>query len=101
MPDSTKKRSNTILPKNRLDARIEFYNALSEGKLDLRSCLKMMRKIAKKTQKEYAEMIGIAPRIIIDLERGVGNPTLKTLEKIGKPFGLTVMLMKKNSSASF
>ncbi len=100
MPNSTKKKPNIVLPKNRLDARIEFYKALSEGTLDLRNCLKMMRKIAKKTQTEYAEMIGIAPRIIIDLERGVGNPTLKTLEKIGKPFGLTVMLVKKSSSSS-
>ncbi|MFP4350930.1 MAG: hypothetical protein ACLFQY_21780 [Desulfococcaceae bacterium] len=40
----------------------------------------------------------MAPGVLIDLERGVGNPTLKTLEKLAAPFGLQVGLVRKQSS---
>ena len=74
------------------DPRFEFYADIEAGKLSLRDTLRAMRKIAGMTQTEYAKFVGVAPRIIIDLERGVGNPTLSTLEKIGRPFRLKVSL---------
>ncbi len=77
-------------PADRIKARVDFYNDLSQGALTLADTVRRMRAIAGKTQAEYAELVGVAPRIIIDLERGVGNPTLKTLEKIGAPFGLRI-----------
>lgn len=72
------------------DPRVKFYDDVEAGRLSLRDTLRAMRKIAKMTQTEYAKFVGVAPRIIIDLERGVGNPTLKTLEKIGHPFRLKI-----------
>lgn len=72
------------------DPRIQFYADVEAGKLSLQETVRRMRKILKMSQPEYAKLIKIAPRIIIDLERGVGNPTLKTLEKIGHPFRLKV-----------
>jgi putative transcriptional regulator len=60
-------------------------------KLTLAETVKSMRAIVGMTQPEYAKFVGIAPRIIIDLERGVGNPTLETLRKIGKPFRLDII----------
>ena len=74
------------------DPRFKFYADIEAGKLSLRDTLRGMRKIAGMTQIEYAKFVGVAPRIIIDLERGVGNPTLKTIEKITKPFRLKVCL---------
>jgi DNA-binding XRE family transcriptional regulator len=57
-------------------------------KMDISDALKTMRKIAGMTQIEYAQKIlKISPRVLIDIERGVGNPTLKTLNKIGRLFG--------------
>lgn len=76
------------------DPRIAFYADIDLGKLSLQDTLRGMRKILKMTQPEYAKLVGVAPRIIIDLERGVGNPTLKTLEKIGRPFRLTITFAK-------
>ena len=76
------------------DPRIKFYADVEAGKLSLRDTLRGMRKITKMTQAEYAKLVGIAPRIIIDLERGVGNPTLETLEKIGRPFRLKINFRK-------
>ncbi len=72
------------------DPRIKFYADVEAGKLSLRDTLRGMRKILKMTQTEYAKFVGVAPRIIIDLERGAGNPTLKTLELIGHPFRLKI-----------
>jgi len=71
-------------------AREKFYEQLTNKKLTLAETVKTMRAIVGMTQPEYAKFVGIAPRIIIDLERGVGNPTLETLRKIGKPFRLDI-----------
>jgi len=74
-----------------IDAREKFYEQLTNKKLTLAETVKAMRAIVGMTQLEYAKFVGIAPRIIIDLERGVGNPTLETLRKIGKPFRLDII----------
>ncbi len=76
------------------DPRVKFYDDVESGKLSLVDTVRAMRKIAKMTQAEYAKFVGVAPRIIIDLERGVGNPTLKSLEKISHPFRLKVKLRR-------
>lgn len=75
---------------NAEDPKIQFYEEVEAGKLSLQDTVRGMRKILKMTQTEYATLVGVAPRIIIDLERGVANPTLKTLEKIGRPFRLKI-----------
>jgi DNA-binding XRE family transcriptional regulator len=74
-----------------IEAREKFYEELANKKLSLAETVKAMRAIVGMTQPEFAKFIGIAPRIIIDLERGVGNPTLETLRKIGKPFRLNIV----------
>jgi DNA-binding XRE family transcriptional regulator len=76
------------------DPRIQFYADVETGKLSLQDSVRGMRKILNMTQPEYAKLVGVAPRIIIDLERGVGNPTLKTLEKIGHPFRLKINFIR-------
>lgn len=85
------------MPKKPLDlaARQKFYEQLEKGELSLAETIKAMRAIVGMTQPEYAEFVEIAPRIIIDLERGVGNPTLSTLKKIGKPFRLNIVFSVK------
>lgn len=74
-----------------IEAREKFYEQLKNQQLTLAETVKAMRSIVGMTQQEYADFVGIAPRIIIDLERGVGNPTLNTLLKIGKPFRLNLI----------
>ena len=88
-----KKKKDTI-HLNKL--RHDFYKDLEEGNLgSLSNTIRKMRKVTGLTQPEYARLVGISPRVLIDLERGVGNPTLKTLEKIASPFGLRIALTKK------
>ena len=76
--------------------KLDFYKKIDEGAIDIRSASKLMRKIVGLNQHEYAEKIlKISPRVLIDFERGVGNPTLKTLQRIASPFGLEVGFVKK------
>lgn len=76
-------------------ARQEILDALERNELDLREALKRLRRAMGLTQKRYAELIEVAPRVLIDFERGVGNPTLESLQAMGRPFGLEVGFVKR------
>lgn len=67
--------------------RIEF-RTISEQGVPLAQGVKTMRKIAGMNQPEFAAMIKVAPRILMEIERGKANTTIDTLNKIGNPFGL-------------
>ena len=52
------------------------------------------------TQTEYAEkVLKIYPRVLMEIEKDRGNPTLATLVKIAKPFGLRVGFVYSVSEA--
>jgi len=69
----------------------ELMDAIENNELSLGEAVRRMRKITRMNQKVYAErIVGIAPRILAEIERDLGNPTLETLDKIGRPFGYTV-----------
>ncbi|MYA66313.1 MAG: helix-turn-helix transcriptional regulator [Gammaproteobacteria bacterium] len=72
-------------------ANRELIEAIENHELSLGEAVRRMRKISGMNQKSYAErIIGISPRILAEIERGEGNPTLETLNKIGRPFGYAV-----------
>ncbi len=57
-----------------------------------------MRRIVGLTQTEYAEkVLKVYPRVLMEIERDRGNPTLETLRKIARPFGLQVGFLAKDS----
>jgi len=86
--------------KRRSELRDVLYARLEAGDLTLVEALRMMRKIAGKTQAEYAKMVHISPRVLIDFERGVGNPTLRSLERMFAPFGLDLGVRRRNPNAN-
>ncbi len=76
----------------------ELYRDLAQGNIGIRHATRRMRKIQGMSQKEYAHKVAdISPRIISEFESGLGNPTLATLEKIAKPFGLEVTFLPPKS----
>jgi DNA-binding XRE family transcriptional regulator len=77
-----------------MELREALDKRVPEIDLSLSELIKNMRQITNKTQIEYAKLIGVAPRIIIDLENGKGNPTLSTLNKMARPFGYEVSFSK-------
>lgn len=70
--------------------RIAFYDALGRGDMNIPEAMKAMRKMTGLTQAEFAEHRGVSRRVIQDIERGTGNPTVDSLNSIAKLFGLQV-----------
>ena len=75
----------------RLAAKISLIEAIENNELSLGEAVRRMRKITGMNQKNYAErIVGVSTRILAEIERNEGNPTLETLNKIGRPFGYTI-----------
>jgi len=75
-----------------------LYTDIGQGLLTIGEATRRMRKIVGMTQTEYAEKIlKIYPRVLMEIERDRGNPTLETLEKLARPFGLKVGFVAKKS----
>ncbi len=74
--------------------RDELYARVDAGDLTLVEAVKRMRKIAGRSQAEYARLVGVSPRVLIEFERGIGNPTVKTLQKLLAPFGLELTVRR-------
>lgn len=73
-----------------------LYADIEAGRLTIGQATRRMRKIVGMTQTEYAEkVLKIYPRVLMEIERDRGNPTLETLQKIGAPFGLLVRFAAK------
>ena len=79
-------------------ARLALREAMQRGEVDLRQALRTARRIMGLSQTRYAELVGVAPRALMDFERGVGNPTLHTLERLGRPFGFRVSYLPEAES---
>ena len=89
-----------LLPEEVQEEKEKLYEEIVQGRLTIGQATLRMRKIVGLTQKDYAEKIlKIYPRVLMDIEKDRGNPTLETLNKIARPFGLRVMFMPpiKNS----
>ncbi len=73
---------------NPTSAKQSLKAAIEANQLTLGQAVRRMRKITGLSQKDYARrIVGISPRILAEIERDEGNPTLETLQKIGRPFG--------------
>lgn len=76
-----------------------LYADIDAGILTIGQATRRMRKIVGMTQTEYAEkVLKIYPRVLMEIERDKGNPTLETLQKLATPFGLVVRFVKKVSA---
>jgi DNA-binding XRE family transcriptional regulator len=75
---------------NRREATLDLYDALERNDLSLQLACRRMRRILGMSQSAYAKLIGISAQSLMDFERCKGNPTLRTLEAIARPFGLRV-----------
>jgi DNA-binding XRE family transcriptional regulator len=73
-----------------------LYADIEAGSLTIGQATRRMRKIVGMTQTEYAEkVLKLYPRVLMEIERDRGNPTLETLQKIGAPFGLVMRFTAK------
>ncbi|TQV70802.1 helix-turn-helix transcriptional regulator [Exilibacterium tricleocarpae] len=83
-------------PEHATELKAELKRSLMAGELSLGEAIRRMRKIVGMNQTDYANKVAnVAPRILMDIERGRGNPTVETLNKIGRPFGYKVGFVPK------
>jgi transcriptional regulator with XRE-family HTH domain len=82
---------------DRAALRRELYERIDRGELGLVEAVRIMRQVAGKTQAQYARLVGISERSLIDFERGVGNPRLSTLKRILAPFRLELTVRRRPS----
>jgi transcriptional regulator with XRE-family HTH domain len=81
-------------PQRMADMKEELYRDLARGDIDIREASRRIRRILGMSQKDYALKVAkISPRILSEFEKGTGNPTLSTLQKIGSPLGLQVSFL--------
>lgn len=86
-------------PKNDEDRTLEkqrLQDAIARGEISIGEAVRRMRKIVGMSQKDYARrIVGISPRVLAEIERDVANPTVETLNKIGRPFGYEIGFVHK------
>lgn len=70
--------------------REAFYQAVQTGQLSVGEAVAAMRKISRLTQEEFAQHRGISVQALRQIEQGIGNPTVETLNKVASVFGLRV-----------
>ena len=70
--------------------------------MSIPDAMKAMREMTGLTQEEFAAHRGVSRRVIQDIERGTGNPTVDSLNSIAKLFGLQVgfVPIRRKESAS-
>ena len=94
----TERRRRFVKKEERAALRTQLYDRATRADLGLVEAVRMMRKVAGKTQTEYAAPVGVSARVLIDFERGVGNPTVKTPEKILAPFNLELTVRRRRET---
>jgi putative transcriptional regulator len=84
------------------DEILENRRTLAErarcGDLRLPGGVAELRKGIGMSQDEFAKVIGLTRRQIAEIEAGSANPTLETLGKVGRLFGLEVGFVAKAST---
>ncbi len=89
------KRKKPADPEALRARRVALFDAIERGDISLRDAAKEMRALSRLTQPEFAAHRGVSVKVIKELERGTGNPTLNSLNQIGSIFGLEVGWLRK------
>ena len=79
-----------------LDNRRRLAERARNGDLRLPDAVADIRKGFGMTQDEFAKMLTLTRRQISEIEAGTANPTLETLDKIGRLFGFGVGFVPKS-----
>ncbi|RKE39724.1 transcriptional regulator [Paraburkholderia sp. BL23I1N1] len=95
-------RRNQLTREEQNALRRAFYEPIGRGDMTIPEAMKAMRKMTGLTQAEFAAHRGVSRRVIQDIERGTGNPTVDSLNSVAKLFGLQVgfVPMRRNGPAS-
>jgi len=87
----TIQRVRTPIPREKLlDSRRQIEERSHRGELVWSNAVRELRLSLGMTQVEFAKMFRLTRKRVSEVENGRANLTIETLDRIGKPFGLTV-----------
>jgi y4mF family transcriptional regulator len=66
--------------------------SINSEKEAIGNILQSRRKSRKIAQEQLADIAGISPRTLRDIEKGIANPELETLMKICKVLGMEIKI---------
>lgn len=78
-----------------LENRRTLAERARTGDLRLPGAVAEIRRGFGMTQAEFAATLSLTRRQVAEIETGIANPTLETLEKIGRLFGFRVGFVAK------
>ncbi len=85
-----------LLTKPERDAlRLQLAEQAAAGQLYLPEAIKTLRAIMGVNQERFGQLFKLTRRQVHELEAGSANPTVETLNRLGRPFGLEVGLVPK------
>ena len=82
-----------------MERRVQFYASIRKGELSIAEAVVAMRKMSQLTQPEFAKHRGISVQALRQIESGIGNPTVETLNKIAAIFTVQVGFCISSSGA--
>ncbi len=78
--------------------RAELFEDIDAGRVDIADATRRMRRIVGMSRQEYANtIVNVSFETLQAIETRSGNPTLKTLNAVGKPFGLVVGFIRSRA----
>lgn len=75
-----------------------FFNIMKIDEIGL--LLAKRRKSLKVCQRDLAALSGVSEHALVNLERGIGNPTLKLVNAVADALGLELRLSVKDREAT-
>ena len=66
---------------------------------EIGSFIAKRRKALKVNQRELASLCGVSEHALCNLERGVGNPTMRLVDSVADALGLELKLVVKDMEA--
>jgi putative transcriptional regulator len=83
-----------------LENRRTLAERARNGDLRLPRAVADIRRGFGMTQAEFAKTLGLSRRQVAEIEAGTANPTLETLEKIGRLFGFGIGFVPKTTDTT-
>jgi DNA-binding XRE family transcriptional regulator len=79
------------------ELRAQFFADIDAGKLSLADAVKRMRRLSRLTQPEFARHRQISVGALKQIEAGIGNPKIETLNRLAEVFGLEIGFVRRKS----
>ncbi len=87
-------------PERDAELRRALFEGVMNNRLSVGEAVRLMQKISRLTQVEFAAHRGVSVRVLKEIIAGTANPTVETLNKIAVIFGMEVGFVAKREQTA-